>query len=839
MVNKFCIRHNLLHLQKITVSISKSGSIKTNKLGKYTNAFSLIEMLMALLVASLLMAALAPVMTKRMNENIKVNGLGETYRAPADMQCYTYSDSTPSVDVSINDVYSVSFLIASAGGGGAGSTSTKKIQQTPIQITGTTTSDTTQEITITEYMTDIKAALVGAGGGGAGGAGYVAGCPTETTELKGNSTVKAFCMTKYNVGERVNLVYPKNYDYVPNTIGAAEVHYAADSNVANYCSPTSGYAHAGKCCWRVKDALDANSTANQKDGKCTGWGYSACNRTVCQFNAADNACKSFTYAPGGIESVNWNLPSYNQAEYLSKVPLLQLGSGGSGGNGIWLCNNYTSQYGYWCQEVPNRCIGSYDNWCHPYHIWVSKSGSPKSFSFANETAKINNAVDNVYYAFSARCTLEKSNLFKSYSGAGGAAGAYIFEIDFTEYVKQAGVNGKIILTAGKAGIGGNKSASNNTKASDGTAGNLSQIIIKKQNGDTVYGIRAKGGSGGKAAQNITAAGTAAINPNISSSRNCEYTTDGINWSETSCTKNILKGGNGEIKWKETAAKGIASISPISSNTSGYGAGGEGGTSSYGYNDKADSTQGTNGKAGFIKLTYSNEYPAAPGGGGGGGTVAQIKDVQLGRQAECKLTIGKGGKGGNIDNDGIDGGASSIKCNTDTRTFIVPGGKGGKKGTPALSISGINSIPIPGKGGEYGNIKNASTPAIKDYNNSKKVINEGTNGTDGKYNQTTKESIGGRGGTSGTGTKGACGGLYIEEDEAKGICKVSETDNKRIDGKGFTYEDVIIPNSSTLSTSLGIASAGGGGGGWIRNLNPGKGGDGMNGYVCVYWYNDGY
>ena len=35
-----------------------------------------------------LMVALAPVMTKRMNENIKVNGLGETYKAPADMQCF-------------------------------------------------------------------------------------------------------------------------------------------------------------------------------------------------------------------------------------------------------------------------------------------------------------------------------------------------------------------------------------------------------------------------------------------------------------------------------------------------------------------------------------------------------------------------------------------------------------------------------------------------------------------------------------------------------------------------------------------------------------------------------
>ena len=35
-------------------------------------AFSLVEMLMALLVASLLLAALAPVMTKRMNENINI-----------------------------------------------------------------------------------------------------------------------------------------------------------------------------------------------------------------------------------------------------------------------------------------------------------------------------------------------------------------------------------------------------------------------------------------------------------------------------------------------------------------------------------------------------------------------------------------------------------------------------------------------------------------------------------------------------------------------------------------------------------------------------------------------
>ena len=37
-------------------------------------AFSLVEMLMALLVASLLMAALAPVMTKKFSENVNVTG---------------------------------------------------------------------------------------------------------------------------------------------------------------------------------------------------------------------------------------------------------------------------------------------------------------------------------------------------------------------------------------------------------------------------------------------------------------------------------------------------------------------------------------------------------------------------------------------------------------------------------------------------------------------------------------------------------------------------------------------------------------------------------------------
>ena len=40
---------------------------------KFKIAFSLVEMLMALLVASLLMAALAPVMTRKMNDGMTVS----------------------------------------------------------------------------------------------------------------------------------------------------------------------------------------------------------------------------------------------------------------------------------------------------------------------------------------------------------------------------------------------------------------------------------------------------------------------------------------------------------------------------------------------------------------------------------------------------------------------------------------------------------------------------------------------------------------------------------------------------------------------------------------------
>ncbi len=833
------------------------------KYNKIASAFSLIEMLMALLVASLLMAALAPVMTKRMNENIKVNGLGETYKAPADMQCFSYNDAQASVNVSVNDVYSASFIIASGGGGGAGATSTNKIAANPVQVAGTTSADNKTTINITEYMTDVKVTLAGGGGGGAGGAGYVSVCPNGTYEFKGSSTVKPFCITQFNVGEHRNNIQQRTQDYIPKCPSCA--YYGAYDVSASWDSKC-GSSQKGMCCWYAYD--NTHLTANPEQCASAA-GYNSCARTVCQYKAAETGCNDFTYVPSGVQSVNWSLPNSNQVTYLkdtynSNISIL-------GGKGAFLCSgDYLSGVDL-CGLATERCWGSdyadHTNICYPSGLWVKEQ---KMIWMLVKPSIGGNGLygpfsANVASAFSARCTLEKTNLFKSYSGAGGSAGASLIDLDITEYVKQAGIGGTIELTAGKAGTGGSGAASNNTKASDGTAGNHSLVIIKKQTGEIIYGARVSGGNSGRVAQNITPTGAAAANsssfPNEATS-GCQYTTDGAVWTNGACTKWTLIGDKGDIVWGSNASApyakgGDGANSPIISTTArgaggsgvsvsalnggspaatSYGAGGGGGSSIYDYNDKIITGKGGNGAGGLAKITYNNEYAAAGGGGGGAGSIAVIKDLQVGKAAECTLTMGKGGKGGNVDNDGYDGQESSVKCNTDTRTFSVPGGKGGKKGTPASSAAGAGVFPIGGKEGLFVDINKEINSAVKNYNNSKKVILNGSNGIAGN------KTIGGRGGTSGTGTKGACGGLYVEEDETKGVCKVSETDAKRINGEGFVYEDTVTPNAkdiqNTANASYGKAGAGGGGGGWIRELGSGKGGDGMNGYVCIYWYNEG-
>ncbi len=121
-------------------------------------AFSLVEMLMALLVASLLLAALAPVMTKRMDETkINISGVGAAqYDKDAIVQVYT-EDSVFNVPYDVN---AIKLTMMGAGGAGGNAVKGDAVFSNPSSI---------QSWKVPEGVTKLRIFMIGGGGGGASG----------------------------------------------------------------------------------------------------------------------------------------------------------------------------------------------------------------------------------------------------------------------------------------------------------------------------------------------------------------------------------------------------------------------------------------------------------------------------------------------------------------------------------------------------------------------------------------------------------------------------------------------------------------------------------------------
>ena len=116
-------------------------------------AFSLVEMLMALLVASLLLAALAPVMTKRMNDNVSITGISGGTRL--DYKRTFYTDSEWTVPNGVNQIN-----ITAIGGGGSGGGASYGFKE----ITASESN-----WIVPDGVTKLRVFMTGAGGGGASG----------------------------------------------------------------------------------------------------------------------------------------------------------------------------------------------------------------------------------------------------------------------------------------------------------------------------------------------------------------------------------------------------------------------------------------------------------------------------------------------------------------------------------------------------------------------------------------------------------------------------------------------------------------------------------------------
>ena len=779
-------------------------------------AFTLAELLVTTLIVAIILVLFAPVITRRVSENVKVSQIKNSTKL------FIYDENNPdckkvsgknSIDCSFSvpaGVQSLNAVIVSGGGGGAGAT-----YPTFEYSKGASTKDIssrTKEVTIVNGMKNVMVKnLFGAGGGGGGGAwAKTSGAPQSQADcdpyqakfLTAAQNGKPVCVTKFNIGD------------IP---GAANGGIASNVTVVSAGQNCS----AGACCWKGQTAHPCDSS---------GTTYSGCNRTMCTWDAANYSCNALAYS--GTKAGDWRLPTNDEFSKWS-TNFTEI-SKNQGDNGLRLCDNYSGYGSPHCQ-IYKICSGSATgSHCHPFLVWSSTPSNGCYINYALNFGSFGSNCSGTRDAFTARCVLDGGTTkLTSLSGGGGGSASYIKNYQIPDSVISSAIGGKIILTASAGAAGGASATSEGASASNGSNGGESSIEVKDKTGKTLWGLKAYGGYGGKGATGSSGgAGGAQRNA-------CKIYQNG-SWQDFSCTgagiagnsgnkvssansTNVAIGGAGGGSLYNSATASGGGNGADANNRNGYagsinGAGGGGAT--VGFNSSNSALKGTGGKGadGVAEISYDLMLKAAGGGGGGGGAFALIKDIPVAPAKTYTVRVGKGGTGGAIAQKGEDAGESSI--NFDNMIYTLYGGKGGSVGTSQTASTDVKQ----GTGGARGTVNtNVSDKSKLTYEHGK----DGTNAGDITINASNpySGSYGGNGGDSGIKTKGGCGGLFINS----AICS-----NTNVNGQYIYFTAPILNNG----VEYGSSGAGGGGGGWsediTRNPTPGAAGPGQDGYVFLYW-----
>ena len=165
------------------------------------NGFTLAELTLALIIISIIMVALAPVVTKRVADNIKISNstLSEfklyTYdEAATDSKCTPASDGSRAYDCEFSapsSAKSVSVVMVSGGGGGGAqkAANTCQIYQngtwTSVSCSGAGAAGSSGQSV--SGASETNAADGGAGGGGGGWSFDSVNYPTPGTGAKGQN----------------------------------------------------------------------------------------------------------------------------------------------------------------------------------------------------------------------------------------------------------------------------------------------------------------------------------------------------------------------------------------------------------------------------------------------------------------------------------------------------------------------------------------------------------------------------------------------------------------------------------------------------------------------------
>ncbi len=800
---------------------------------KNSNAFTLAELLVSILIISVILTLLAPVITKRAKESFTVNSSAQ-YESRlflydiSDSDCTDPADGTKSLNCKFtapNDVEEISVVMVSGGGGGAGATNpTVNTNQRAYAASTTLGSSQTKEITITSGMKNVTISYLAGSGAGGGGATWETSSssghtPTSQADCDpfnalfipaayNGSGGKNTCVTKYNVG-----------DTNGPTIAISTATVTAGSGALN------GKCSANECCWRGTTSYPCTASGSWI-GHSTS--YSGCTRTVCTWAAANASCQS--WAPNGTSAGDWRLPTHNEmkgwANNIGRV------SAFLGSDGLQLCDYHSSSYGsVRCNSGDYSCRWTNDDYCYPPDVWSSPSG----YYFALGNGSFDGPYSNdARRAHSARCVLGGSQSTVALSGGGGGAGAYVKNYQIPSDIVSSNIGGKIVLYSAAGGAGGNSGSSSGSSASNGSNGNTSYIEVYSSDNVLKWGIRASGGYAGEGASS-SSYGEGGAERSIAScqlyengswrSVNCTGIgakgLDGTKAENASSTNTATGGTGGGSMYNTTVAQGGGSGGTTSSasgyNGSTYGAGGGGATITFNSSNNAVRGTGGRGANGVAEITYDIIRQAAGGGAGGGGAFVRADKIKVISGKEYIVKVASGGAAGSVASSGADGGVSSVTF--EGVTYTLSGGKGGSIGTSATDSDDV----IQGIGGLGGIVSsNVSDTSDVEYKNGLKGDDANTYTTDSGF----IVSNGGNGGTSGLDTKGGCGGLFIDST----ICT-----NTNVNA---AYVNFTAPNQIYDTAQYGSAGAGGGGGGWSEDTlnypNPGGGSQGQSGYVYINW-----
>lgn len=461
---------------------------------KRSPAFSLVEMLLALLVASLLMAALAPVMTKKFSENVTVSGTGNAI-VPEGGCVLTEGIEEEGCAVP-NNTHSINVILASGGGGGGGAAkmSLGTTKYTDIVNGNTLDNETSKTITLSPNMMDVSVQLTGGGGGGGLGfsnrGGYPAGqsdcgnwgvfigpeyegaTGTGATTLPDaagehpapSAGYHSICVSRYNPATSANggsATGPTPLINPNNTVTCS----ASDWTGCKAENCTWG----GGCCLEGDTGTSAADCAAAVNGN----SYSGCKRSVCMHNAAQTICSIWRPAtvnggrlPKLAELKGWEPGVRYNLTLPSKTGILNQYNSGYGSSsypgapanatypGLQLCS-WNSGYGsvscgvmwHFCDSI--HCLGHKAS-----NIWSQEMTTIADLYASNFVYEPS---DGYSEFFSTRCVIDRISTFSTTVGGGGSGGLYA-EIKIPNEVLRKAFkesnNVKLTYAAGGGGTGG-------------------------------------------------------------------------------------------------------------------------------------------------------------------------------------------------------------------------------------------------------------------------------------------------------------------------------------------------------------------------------------------------